>query len=203
MLFASTRLTLVRELGSEHFRESIFVTTTEELTARGFEKHDAHGALDAPLTEEERSLGEVKRAEQEAGGGTGVREIHLSKTLAMPVTEDALAALRQLNEGGEKTLVMLVSQILQPMFVPGKLIGGGVRCRKSTLRLRSSSWSRTIRVLHPSQNLPRRSRRPIHASHSTDSHTRMGDRPAALCCSSIRVRRALVPRPSKPGCCIH
>lgn len=109
MLFASTRLTLVRELGSEHFRETIFATTAEELTPAGFEKHDAHSALAAPLTEEERTLGDVKRAEQEAGGGTGTREIHLSKSLAMPVAEDALAALKALGDEGSGTgLVMLV-----------------------------------------------------------------------------------------------
>lgn len=109
MLFASTRLTLVRELGSEHFRETIFATTPHELTAAGFEKHDAHEKLDAPLTEEERTLGEVKRAEQEAGSGTAAREIHLSKNLAMPVDEGALGALKALGEGGEEGLVMLVS----------------------------------------------------------------------------------------------
>ncbi|KAJ3956094.1 Twinfilin-1 [Colletotrichum tropicale] len=106
MLFASTRLTLVRKLGSEHFRESIFATTPEELSAQGFVKHDAHTELEAPLTEEERSLGAVKQAEAEASTGTGTREIHLSKTLAMPIAEDALAAMKDLNGG--RTLVMLV-----------------------------------------------------------------------------------------------
>ncbi|KAF9875245.1 cofilin tropomyosin-type actin-binding protein [Colletotrichum karsti] len=105
MLFASTRLTLVRKLGSEHFRESIFSTTPEELSAQGFAKHDAHTELEAPLTEEERSLGAVKQAEAEASTGTGSREIHLSKTLAMPIAEDALAAMKELNEG--RVLVML------------------------------------------------------------------------------------------------
>lgn len=107
MLFASTRLTLVRELGTEHFRETIFATTAHELTPAGFEKHDAHTALDAPLTEEEKSLGEVKRAEQEAGSGTGVREIHLSKNLNMPMSEDALVALQDLALEARQ-LVMLV-----------------------------------------------------------------------------------------------
>ncbi|KAK2061042.1 cofilin/tropomyosin-type actin-binding protein [Colletotrichum caudatum] len=107
MLFASTRLTLVRKLGSEHFRESIFATTPDELSASGFSKHDAHTELEAPLTEEERSLGAVKQAEQEASTGTGTREIHLSKTLAMPIAEDALAALKELSSGGSKVLVML------------------------------------------------------------------------------------------------
>ncbi|KAG5941657.1 hypothetical protein E4U53_007377, partial [Claviceps sorghi] len=107
MLFASTRLALVRELGSEHFRETMFANSAEELTGRGFEKHDAHGRLAAPLTEEEQTLGEVKRAEQEAGSGTGSREIHLSKSFAMPMAEDALAALGELNVEGGRTVVML------------------------------------------------------------------------------------------------
>ncbi|KAL1893003.1 Twinfilin-1 [Sporothrix stenoceras] len=105
MLFASTRLALVRELGSEHFRKQIFATTTEELTGAGFKKHDAHEALDAPLTEEERELGAVKRAEQEAGRGTATREIHLSSNFKMPLTDEALSALKSLD--GSRTLVVL------------------------------------------------------------------------------------------------
>ncbi|KAF3769483.1 actin depolymerizing protein [Cryphonectria parasitica EP155] len=108
MLFASTRLTLVRELGREHFRETIFATTKDELTPEGFEKHDKHEKLEAPLTEEERSLEDVKRAEAEEGSrGTGTREIHLSQTMQMPVHEDALASLKELGAGGSKNLVML------------------------------------------------------------------------------------------------
>ncbi|KAH6606877.1 hypothetical protein Trco_006030 [Trichoderma cornu-damae] len=99
MLFASTRLTLVRELGTEHFRETPFMTMAHELTDKGFKAHDAHNALEAPLTEEERTLGEVKRAEQEAGSGTAVREIHLSQSLNMPVDEDAIAAMKEVAEG--------------------------------------------------------------------------------------------------------
>lgn len=111
MLFAATRLTLVRELGSEHFRETFFATTPEDLTPAGFDKHDAHSSLEAPLTEEERSLGEVKRAEQEAGQGTASREIHLSKNLATPIADDALAALRELASESGRQLVMLVRTI--------------------------------------------------------------------------------------------
>jgi len=107
MLFAATRLTLVRELGTEHFRETIFATNKEELTVAGFEKHEAHTKLEAPLTEEERTLGEVKRVEQEAGSGTGQREIHLSKNLNMPVEEDALAAIKEMGENGSRSVVML------------------------------------------------------------------------------------------------
>jgi twinfilin-like protein len=107
MLFASTRLTLVRELGSEHFRDTFFATTADELSPAGFEKHEAHSALEAPLTEEERSLGEVRRAEQEAGMGTGARAIHLSKNLDTPIADEALQALKDLG-ADSRSLVMLV-----------------------------------------------------------------------------------------------
>jgi twinfilin len=139
MLFASTRLTLVRELGSEHFRETLFATTPEELSAKGFEKHDKHTAMDAPLTEEERSLGEVKRAEMEAGSGTGVREIHLSKSLAMPVTEEAIAAMKEVGEDGGRALAMLVSR--KSSNRTQDLCAGKTNSvsRKSTLTPKSSS----------------------------------------------------------------
>lgn len=45
MLFASSRLTLVRELGTERFRETIFATTKDDLTAEGFRSHDKHESL--------------------------------------------------------------------------------------------------------------------------------------------------------------
>lgn len=109
MLFAATRLTLVRELGLEHFRETIFFTLSDEFSENGFKKHDAHANLEAPLTEEERTLGEVKRAEQAAGAGTGTREIHLSKSLSMPVAEDAIKAMKDQGEGGSRSVTMLVS----------------------------------------------------------------------------------------------
>ncbi|KAI0480942.1 hypothetical protein GGR56DRAFT_297428 [Xylariaceae sp. FL0804] len=107
MLFASTRLTLVRELGSEHFRDTIFATTTDELSPAGFDRHDRHAELDAPLTEEERTLGDVKRAEAAAGAGTGSRQIHLSQHMKMPIATDALAALSEMGRGEGGGLVML------------------------------------------------------------------------------------------------
>jgi twinfilin-like protein len=109
-LFASTRLTLVRELGIERFRETIYVNSKEELTKEGFEKHDKHVALEAPRTEEERSLEEVKRQEAEEGRGAGERKRIGGAGLSMPVTDQALDALKSLNsESEESQLVQLVS----------------------------------------------------------------------------------------------
>jgi twinfilin-like protein len=110
MLFASTRLTLVRELGIERFRETIFVTREDELSEEGFRKHDKHNELEAPLTEEEVSLGEVKRKEAEEGRGAGERKSHVSSGVSMPITDEALEALKRLasGEGEDSNLVQLV-----------------------------------------------------------------------------------------------
>lgn len=109
MLFASTRLTLVRELGIERFRETIFATMKEELTAEGFAKHDKHVKLAAPLTEEEQSLGEVKRKEAEEGRGMNERKSHVSTGISMPAAPDVLEALKALNQDGAHNLVQIVS----------------------------------------------------------------------------------------------
>lgn len=115
MLFASTRLTLIRELGIERFRETIFATTKAELTADGFRKHDKHVELEAPLTEEEQTLGAVKRAESEEGRGSSVKRSHISDHFAMPISDDAMGALKKLgdSESGDN-LVQLVRPIYRP-----------------------------------------------------------------------------------------
>ena len=107
MLFASTRLTLVRELGTERFRETLFATTKDELTADGWRKHDKHGELKAPLTEEEQTLQGVKEAEAEASRGTTSRSSHVSNGLSFPVSDAALQALKNLPNGSDN-LVQLV-----------------------------------------------------------------------------------------------
>ncbi|RKF76348.1 Twinfilin [Golovinomyces cichoracearum] len=98
MLFASTRLTLVRELGIERFRETIFATSTEDLSPAGFEKHDKHVLLDAPLTEEEKCLGEVKRREAEESRGMMERKSHIISGLSMPASREVIMSLNGLGK---------------------------------------------------------------------------------------------------------
>lgn len=114
MLFASTRLTLVRELGLERFREQLFVTEAAELTKAGWERHEASGALKAPLTEEEQTLQGVKEAEAQARGGTQGKQLETGGKLTMAMSEDARTALAGLKDGLPGTLVQLVSHISPP-----------------------------------------------------------------------------------------
>ena len=112
MLFASTRLTLVRELGLERFRQQIFCTEKEELTPEGWAKHEAHVGLDAPLTEEESGLKGVKDAEAAESMGTSGRRGHVSSKVDIKTGDGVLEALSNLkNEGCKGTLVQLKYQL--------------------------------------------------------------------------------------------
>lgn len=112
MLFASTRLTLVRELGIERFRQTLFATEASELTAEGWEKHEKHESLEAPLTEEEAGLKGVKEAEYGESMGTGQRRGHVGRGVELKTGEGVLEALGSLKEEGCRgTLVQLKFQL--------------------------------------------------------------------------------------------
>ena len=115
MLFASTRLTLVRELGLERFKETVFVTTKEELTPAGWERHEKHTELAAPLTEEERANVQLREAEAAESGGTGVRKGHYTAAeqggskLAIKRGEGVVEALGGLKGAVPGAVVLVVS----------------------------------------------------------------------------------------------
>lgn len=107
MLFASTRLTLVRELGGEHFPESVFCTEAEDLTAKGWEKHVKHTESGNPLTAEEQSLQDIKDAEALESRGTRGQGLAQGGQIAIRADDSISGALRTLGEGGSDNLVQL------------------------------------------------------------------------------------------------
>jgi twinfilin-like protein len=97
-LFASTRLTLLRELGSEHFAESVFCTEPDELTAAGWEKHLAHTGAGNPLTAEEKSLQDIREAEALESGGTQGKALVQGGRLAVRADTNIAEALQNLAD---------------------------------------------------------------------------------------------------------
>jgi hypothetical protein len=119
-LFASTRSTLTRELGTEKFGSTVFATEEEEiLGVEAWKERDGEGAggvsREDMMGEKERELESVRRAEAEARNGTPGRDIGIGGTfgpgsgsgmkISMPVDEGAKTALGDLQDGG---LVQLV-----------------------------------------------------------------------------------------------
>jgi len=107
-LVASTRLTLLRELGSDAFAETLFATTAAELGGDGWRRHEAHAAEAAPLTHEERERQALRDAEAAEVGGTGRRGAGYgagsSSGLRMAAGEGVVDALRALED---RALVLL------------------------------------------------------------------------------------------------
>ncbi|KAJ5690681.1 hypothetical protein N7462_005073 [Penicillium macrosclerotiorum] len=114
MLFASTRSTLVRELGTEKFASTVFATEEEEIVGREAwrERDDTSRGVgrEELMGEKERELEAVRRAEAEARNGTPQRDIGIGGTfgpgsgsgmrVSMPVDDAAKRALKELQEGG-------------------------------------------------------------------------------------------------------
>jgi twinfilin-like protein len=107
MLFAATRLTLVRELGGEHFPESIFCTEADELTADGWERHVKHTESSNPLTAEEQTLQDIREAEALESRGTQGQSLAQGGRIAIRADDEISGALRQLGAGGSDNLVQL------------------------------------------------------------------------------------------------
>lgn len=97
MLFASTRLSLVRELGIERFRETVFVTEAKELTEEGWEAHEKHVGLEAPLTEEEEGAKGVREAEMVESSGTGGRKGYGRGNVELEVGDGVRESLEKLK----------------------------------------------------------------------------------------------------------
>ncbi|KAJ5953321.1 hypothetical protein N7454_000217 [Penicillium verhagenii] len=115
MLFASTRSTLVRELGTEKFTSNVFATEEEEVVGEtSWRERDGElpGGVkrEEMMSEKERQLEAVRIAEAEARSGTPQRDIGIGGTfgpgsgsgmeISMSVDEGAIKALADIQEGG-------------------------------------------------------------------------------------------------------
>ena len=120
-LFASTRATLVRELGIEKFQETLFCTEIDEIldpkqwSGRKSDK-EAQAVDSALLSTEERELQGVRRAEDEERFGTKGRDVGVGGTigevqagsrLKMKIAVDAKDAVESLNSSGDGEVVQL------------------------------------------------------------------------------------------------
>lgn len=167
MLFASTRLTLVRELGVERFRETVFVTSGEELTPKGWERHERHNRLDAPLTEEEAGLKHIKDAEAEESGGTGARKSHVSAGISLNMGDEVGEALEGLKDAPEGALVMIVRCLL----FHNERSFSDTPNRKSTSRQKPSTSTQHNNPSNPPTSAPRsRPQNPATRSTATQAN---------------------------------
>lgn len=111
MLYASSRSSLTKSLGSTQFSDSLFATTKADLTADAYAKHRASQAAPKPMSAREREMEEIKAAETKSATYNGSRDrvAHVSQEVGFSWIEEVDNAVRELGEGQDNKVIVLVS----------------------------------------------------------------------------------------------
>ena len=114
MLYASTRATLTKSLGSASFPDALFATHKSDLTATAYAAHRRHQTAPKPLSTREQEMADVQAAERAAArsgndgsivgrhqfGGAGVK---------MNWSEDVEQVVKALSSGGEGSRLVVMT----------------------------------------------------------------------------------------------
>ncbi|OBZ69233.1 Twinfilin-1 [Grifola frondosa] len=113
MLYAATRNTLTKSLGSAHFTDNLFATSKADLSAEAYARHKRHLAAPKPMSAREKEMEEVKAAEREAGGrlldGSQARKNHIGTRVGLGWAEDVENAVKELgSEDGSRLVITAI-----------------------------------------------------------------------------------------------
>ena len=113
MLYASTRSSLTKSLGSAPFSDSMFATSKDDLTASAYAKHRASLAAPKPMSAREKELEEIKAAESKSLSyeGSRARASHVKEEVGLGWPEEIENAVKDLGSGQESKVVVLVSSL--------------------------------------------------------------------------------------------
>jgi len=111
MLYASTRLSLLKSLGSTLFTDSIFATSKAELTPDAYDAHFRHASAPNPLSAREQEIADLREAENEAASyaGSKVRVTHMGTGVGLNWSPEVEHAVTKLGKGTDCSLVIIVS----------------------------------------------------------------------------------------------
>ena len=117
MLYASTRNSITKSLGSAYFTDSIFATSKDDVTGGGYARHLRHLAAPKPMSEREKVLAEMAEAEKQAADayqGSNARKSHLSgAVVGFSWSPDVEEAFKQLAVEGSSKLLVVVSALIR------------------------------------------------------------------------------------------
>ena len=111
MLYASTRSSLTKSLGSTVFTDSLFATSKADLTPEAYEAYKRQQAAPKPLSAREQELADIKAAEREAGNsyeGSSARKNHIGQRVGLSWSSEAEDAVKGLGSRDDNRIVILV-----------------------------------------------------------------------------------------------
>ncbi|KAF5386823.1 hypothetical protein D9615_001623 [Tricholomella constricta] len=108
MLYASTRASLLKAMGSTLFTDAIFATSKADLTPEAYASHKRHIAAPKPLSTREKDMADVRAAESGDGyEGSRTRASHLRTGVGFAWAQDLEQAVVQLGQGEACALIVL------------------------------------------------------------------------------------------------
>jgi twinfilin-like protein len=112
MLYASTRNSLIKALGSATFADSLFATSKNDLTPEAYAAHKRHIAAPKPLSSREQELTDIRAAENNSQyyQGTSARTSHVKNPIGFPWSEEAESAIVNLSRADGCAIVILVNK---------------------------------------------------------------------------------------------
>ncbi|PBK64439.1 actin depolymerizing protein [Armillaria solidipes] len=108
MLYAASRGSLTRSLGSSIFTDSIFATSKEDLTAEAYAAHRRHVTAPQPLSIREQEIADARAAEREAGAHSYRPKVNpVGHGVGLKWTDQVEDAIKALGQGEDSGLVLL------------------------------------------------------------------------------------------------
>ncbi|KAF4578506.1 actin-binding proteins ADF family protein [Pleurotus pulmonarius] len=116
MLYASTRASLMKSLGSTLFTDSLFATSKDDLTTDSYAAHRRHVNAPKPLSAREQEMEDIKAAEREASGGiyegSRARKNHLGNdSVGMKWEDGVTEAIEALGAGQGCSLLVFTINV--------------------------------------------------------------------------------------------
>ncbi|XP_065066650.1 twinfilin-1-like [Rhopilema esculentum] len=97
MMYAGTRATLKMDFGNGHISDEIFATHSSDASLAGYKKHIVSKNADAPLTDAEMELKEMKKNEHHRQHGVSSKHVTLPG-INFPMDDDAIEKLEELRD---------------------------------------------------------------------------------------------------------
>ncbi|KAF8654072.1 hypothetical protein AX16_003605 [Volvariella volvacea WC 439] len=108
MLYAATRASLLKSLGSTLFTDSLFATNKSDLTAEAYTAHKKHITAPQPLSAREKEMADVRAAEGLGNyEGSRARANHIGTGVGLNWSEDVENAIRDLAQGLDSSVVVI------------------------------------------------------------------------------------------------
>jgi len=113
MLYASSRASLFKSLGSALFTDSIYATSKADLTSEAYQAHLQHLAAPKPLSARELEMADVRAAETSSASyqGSRSRATHVGAGIDFKWTPEIEEAVTELGRGDNCAIIVFVSSI--------------------------------------------------------------------------------------------